>query len=128
MELNMDVLIDKYIQLRDKKAQIKAEYEANAKKIDLALDKVENVILAKLNEAGADSIGTEAGIAFKQTTTSATVADRDAFRAFIEENDAWHLADIRAAKTAVAEYRAANDDLPPGINWREETVVRVRRA
>jgi hypothetical protein len=128
MELNMDVLIDKYIQLRDKKAQIKAEYEANAKKIDLALDKVENVILAKLNEAGADSIGTEAGIAFKQTTTSATVADRDAFRTFIEENNAWYLADLRVAKTAVAEYRAANDDLPPGINWREETVVRVRRA
>jgi hypothetical protein len=36
--------------------------------------------------------------------------------------------DVRASKTAIVEFVEANADLPPGINWRAETVVRIRRS
>jgi len=35
--------------------------------------------------------------------------------------------DIRASKTAIAQFKTATDDLPPGINWRAERVVNFRR-
>lgn len=125
----IEQLIDRYIQIRDRKAQLKAKYDGEVEALDEGLKKIENVLLSKLNELGVDSFGKkETGLAFKSTVTSATVADWDSFLGYIKENDAWHMLDHRANKTAVAEFRAANDDIPPGINWREETVVRVRRG
>ena len=125
----IEQLIDRYIQIRDRKAQLKAKYDGEVEALDEGLKKIENVLLSKLNELGVDSFGKkETGMAFKSPVTSATVADWDSFLGYIKENDAWHMLDHRANKTAVAEFRAANDDIPPGINWREETVVRVRRG
>lgn len=124
----MDELVEKYIKLRDKKAEIKAAYEARVSQIDDFMEKIENAILKKLNEDGADSFGTPAGTAFKSTVTSATVADWDAFLEYVKGNEMWSMLDRRCNKTAVVEFRNANDDLPPGVNWREETVVRIRRT
>lgn len=124
----IDQIVDRYIKLRDKKAEIKADYEAKVASVEEAMAKLEAMILEHLNATGCASVGCEAGTAFKQTTTSATVADWDATLNFIRENDMWHMLDRRVNKTAVVEYREANDDLPPGVNWREETVVRIRRS
>ena len=121
-------LIDRYVKLRDKKAQMKSEYEASVSKIDDAMTKVENFILGHLNDNGIDSVGAAAGTAFKSTVTSATVNDWDSLLAHIRANEAWNLLDHRVNKTAVIEYKEAANDLPPGVNWREETVVRIRRA
>jgi len=123
----IDQLIDKYIQLRDRKSEIKERYETAVAQIDEAMEKVENVILAHLNQHNVDSVAGSTGTAFKQSVTSATVQDRDAFMAYVRENDAWHLLDARANKTAVAEYKRDKEAIPPGVNWREEIVVRVRR-
>ncbi len=121
-------LIDRYVKLRDKKAQMKAEYEASVAKIDEAMTKVENFILGHLNTNGIDSVGAAAGTAFKSTVTSATVQDWDSLLAYIRREEAFNLLDHRVNKTAVIEYRDANNDLPPGVTWREEAVVRIRRA
>ena len=124
----IEELIGRYIKIRDRKAQLKAEYDTQVESLDDALKKIENVLLAKLNSDGVDSLSKRGvGTAFKSKVTSATVADWDAFLGHIKENDLWHLLDRRCNKTAVVEFRKVNDDLPPGINWREETVVRVNR-
>lgn len=124
----IDDIIDRYIKMRDAKTQLKADFDAKAATLDEAMQKCENFILKTLNESGMESLGTSFGTAFKSKLTSATAADKDMFLGYLRETGNWHLADIRPAKTAVAEFRAANDDLPPGINWREETVVRIRRS
>lgn len=123
----IDQFIDKYIQLRDRKSEIKEKYETAVASIDEMMEKVENVILAHLNANNLDSVAGTTGTAFKQTVSSATVQDRDAFMAYVRGNDAWHLLDARANKTAVAEYKRDHEAIPPGVNWREEVVVRVRR-
>lgn len=126
--MTTDVLIEKYIQLRDKKTQMKSEFEAKLAPIEEAMQKIEAHIMKTLNELGSDRIGGATGVAFKSTQNSATVADKELFRQFVLENDRWELTDIRAAKTAIKEYIDENDDLPPGINWRSETVIRVNRS
>ena len=97
----IEQLIDRYVKLRDKKAEMKAEYETSVAKIDDAMEKVENFILGHLNTNGIDSVGAPAGTAFKQKVTSATVGDRDTFMGYVKDNEAWNLLDVRANKTAV---------------------------
>jgi hypothetical protein len=55
------------------------------------------------------------------------VADWDQTLNWIKTEGAWHMLDRRVNKTAVEAYREANNDLPPGVNWRDEIVVNVRR-
>lgn len=124
----IEQLIDRYVKLRDRKAEMKAAYDLSVAQIDEAMTKVENFILGHLNENGIDSVGAPAGTAFKKSMTSATVGDRDAFMGYVKANEAFNLLDVRANKTAIAEFKELNNDLPPGVNWREEVVVQIRRA
>lgn len=124
----LDDIINKYIELRDKKAEYKAEYEAKVAEIESALTRIERHLLGKMQEQGLKSLPTTAGTAYIQHRTSATVADWDATLRFIQENEAWGMLEHRVSKKVVEEYKAANDDLPPGINWSEAIVVNVKRS
>jgi hypothetical protein len=126
--MKMSELVEKYIQLRDKKSEYKAEYDAKVSIIEALLNKIEGKFLQVFEESGMDSVKTEAGTAYKSTRISVTTGDKDAFMEFVRTNDEWPLLEVRPSKSAVEEYRAAHDDLPPGINWRAEQVVNIRRS
>lgn len=124
----MDDLVEKYIELRDGKAKIAAKYKEDVAKIDVILDKIEAYILETFTEQGIDSAKTPKGTAYKSVRSSATVADWDATLDFIKANNLWNLLKHDVAKKAVEEYRDEHNDLPPGLNWREEIVINVRRS
>jgi hypothetical protein len=56
------------------------------------------------------------------------VADPEAFMKHVIENEEWSLLEKRVAKGAVEQYKEANGDIPPGVNYREERVVNIRRS
>lgn len=126
--MKLDKIVERYVQLRDKKAQMKAAYEASVSDITAAMDRLENAILETLNEQGVESVRTEFGTAMKIRSTSATVADWDSLLGFVREQERWDMLEKRVSKTAVEQYRAANDDLPPGINYKEAITIGIRRA
>lgn len=126
--MNYNELVEAYIKYRDVKAQYKAEYDAKVHKLDLVLEKIETKLMAYMNETGLESIRTGAGTAYKSIKTTASVADRDIFLDFVREQDAWELLETRASKKAVEDYRSANDELPPGINWSAVATINVRRS
>jgi hypothetical protein len=126
--MKLSELIDKYIEIRDKKAQLKAEYDLKKNKMDDALDKIEAVILKTFDASGMDSAKTENGTAYTSRLVTATVADPDIFMQHIIATEAWHMIEKRCSKVGVEQYRAEHDEVPPGINWREERVVNVRRS
>jgi hypothetical protein len=127
--MKMSDLVAKYIELREKKAQYKAEYEMKVAKLDEVMDKIEVKLLEVFDQTGMDSVKTEFGTAYTSTRNTASVADREAFMDFVKTKDEWPLLEVRASKTAVEQFRDANDgDLPPGINWRSERVVNIRRS
>lgn len=126
--MKMSDLVQKYIELRDKKSQLKAEYDMRASKLDEVMQKIEVKLLEVFEQTGMDSVKTEFGTAYTSTRTSASIADREAFMEYVKSHDEWPLLEVRASKAAVEQYKAANDDLPPGINWREERVVNIRRS
>lgn len=126
--MQMDELVAKYVELRDRKAKLKADYEATASKITEVQDKIEAVLLKQFAEMGVESVKTPFGTAYTSVRSSASVADWDAFLGFVRQSDAWEFLERRASKAAVEQYKEAHEDLPPGINWSSTSVVNIRRA
>jgi hypothetical protein len=126
--MDIEKLVEGYVRARDKKAELKAEFTKKTASLDEWMARAEGVILKELQAQNLESVRTASGTAYKNVQTSATVADWDSVLGFIKENDAWTMLERKVNKTAVQEFRAMNNDLPPGVNWREEVVVNIRRS
>ena len=121
-------IIERYVALRDRKAELKAAFELSIKDIDAAMDKVEIHLLKHLQDLGVDSVKTEFGTAYTTTKTSATVAEWDSVLSWVRANDEWTALTRGVSKDFVKAYKEEHNDLPPGVSWREERTVNIRRA
>lgn len=127
--MKLSEAVELYIKLRDKKAKIKAEFDEAVAPVQEKIDQLEVKLLDVFNKTGMDSVKTEFGTAYTSTRTSVSMADRDAFLAFVRETGDFNMLDVRPSRSAVPEFAAANGgELPPGINMRTERVVNVRRS
>lgn len=127
--MSVDIVVERYVKLRDRKAELKKAYEKSVEDIDAGLNKLENYLLKQMQEQGAESIRTGSGTAYISKKTSATVSDKDAFKNFLaEQDDPFVFIDLKANKPAVEEYSKEHQDVPPGINWTVINAVNVRRA
>lgn len=121
-------LVERYIALRDRKTELKAAYDASVADIDTAMERVENYLLHVMQELGVESVRTPFGTPYISRRTSASVADWESFLDFVKRNDEWSMLKRDVTKTVIASWRAAHNDLPPGLNWREERVVNIKRS
>lgn len=129
MPTQAEALVDRYVKLRDAKKKLQDQTKEKVAVIDGVMDQIEAILLKQFNEDGLESIRTSAGTAFKDPRTFASVKDWDAFLGFVREKGLWQFLKHDVVKTAVEEYKEANDDaLPPGVDWREEITIKVRRA
>ncbi len=124
----MDQLVEKYIQLRDAKAALNNRHKEKVARLDNVLDKIEAALLVEFQKAGIESVKTASGTAYKTTRASATVGDWDTTLEFIRTQEVWNMLERRVSKDAVVQYKEEHGDLPPGVNWREEVTVNVRRS
>lgn len=124
-----DRLVAESIKYRDEIAQIEARVKVETEGLKHRRDRIEAEMLRRMTERGAESIRTSSGTVYKIMRTSATVADWDSFfNQFVVPNQAWEFIERRANKTSVAQYRQENDDIPPGLNWREEITLGFKRS
>lgn len=126
--MKLSEAVSLYIKMRDRKAELKAEFDAKVAPLNEKMDKLEAKLLDVFNQTGMDSVKTEFGTAYATTRVTASVADKEVFMAHIRANDDWGLLEVRASKTAIDQYRSVHDDIPPGVSMREERVVNVRRS
>jgi hypothetical protein len=127
--MDIEKLVSSYIQLRDRKAQIKKEYDGKVAKVDEVLDKIEVTLLKYFQDSGGiDSVKTASGTAYTSSRVSAKVADWDQFIAFVKAGENWDFLERRCSKEAVEQFKAAHEDLPPGVSWSETLTVNVRRS
>lgn len=122
-------LVEGYIKLRDKKAEMKARHDAEMAPVNAMMDKIEIHLLAQMQQQGVESYKTGLGTAYTSTRTSYSIADWDSVKAFCQQQeDPFRFVERRVNKTAVDEYVSVNNDLPPGLNLRSEVCVNVRRS
>lgn len=126
--MKLDELISKYIELRDKKAQLKADYSAKAARIDEVLEKIEAKVLDVFDSAGIDSTRTQFGTAYTSKRTTATIADKETFMEFVKKEEAWPMIIARANSPVIDQYVDSTGEVPPGLDFRTERTINVRRA
>jgi len=122
------------VDLRDKKAQLTAVFNAEVAKIDELYDKLVQMALAENGtDSGVHNIATEAGTLMFDEKTRANVVDWPAFYAFIVKNGRFDFLHRRVTDAAVSEYVRDNpdnpDETPPdGVSLFTVRTVTVRRA
>lgn len=125
--MDVDVVIDKYIKVRDKKGEIKKRHTEELKPYNKALEVIETKLLMALNAQNVDSFKTSAGTAFKTVRSSVQIKDFGVALDYIMTNDLTHVLEQRLSKTAVGEFVEANGVNFPGTDINNETIVQVRR-
>jgi hypothetical protein len=126
--MKLSEVVAKYVELREKKANLKSEYAMQVASIEAKMAKIEGKLLEVLDQTGGKSFRTPHGTAYVAVRTTASVADRETFFEFVKQNEEWPLMQVAVVKSAVEQYKSVNQELPPGINWREERVVNIRRS
>ena len=125
--MNAQELIQKYIQIRDKKDEIAKEQKAVMARINHALTKIEGMLMEQLEASGSESMKTHAGTCYRSIRSSVTVEDREVFLDYVRQHEAWDLLESRAAKKDVEAFLEEHEDIPPGLRIRRDAVINVRR-
>lgn len=124
----LDKIVEKYVQVRDKKAALEGDHKKKIAELDAVLDRIEAHLLKHLQTQGAESIRTAAGTFFVVEKVGVTVADWDAVLNFIREGEHWSMLEKRVSNKFVEAHQVEHNDVPPGIDLYREKSVNVRRA
>lgn len=120
--------VEQYIKLRDYKTKAKKAFDDSMKRINEAVDKLDAEILGALQEQGLKNVRTEAGTAYINTMSSATVKDRPAFEKWAQATGNTGAMDIRANKAAIRELLNEGETEVPGVAYSEHLTIGVRRS
>lgn len=127
MTINVDDVVATYLKLRATKDQIEAESKAKVDALKVKMLKLEAWIKEQADIQGVTSFKTKHGTAFLTTTDFANVADWDAIKNFIIENEAYDMLEKRVSKLAVRGYIEQHKVVPPGVNYGTKLEVNVRK-
>lgn len=148
----------KYVELRDRKAEIALRHTEELKPLNDAQAAIESWLLNKMNEDGVDSYKTQAGTPYKAVTTSVKLEDAEAFKfsvfkpaieqivislnegdlthdealdivgKIIRDKALWDMVDFRAGKKGIQAAIEETKIVPPGVSINSFTAVNIRRG
>lgn len=125
--MSYEELVKRYVELKDKLAEIDAIAKRYKEPVMRELAEIEAKIALKAQEDGLSRIPTSYGTAYWSTHYSATVADPAVFKEYVQENQAWELLEMRASKTGVKSFIEGHGYAPPGVNFAATKVFNIRR-
>lgn len=121
-----------YVAIRDKRAEIKKEFDVAYADLGEKLDRLSAELLRLMQAQNSDAIRTEFGTVYRQEEVKPSCSDWSALDAWEKANPDINASDIlekRVSKKFITEYMENNDGaLPPGISIYREYVARVRRS
>lgn len=121
--------VGQYVALRDKIKSIKDRHKAELAPFNEALDQLNGMLLHHLDSIGSDSATTKGvGTVYRTMNRRASIADAANFRRYVIGAEAWDLCDWKANAPAVEAFIEEHKSPPPGVNFRTEYEVGVRRG
>lgn len=128
VDISIEKLIRVYTKMREKRAELTAQFKEQDGKIEEEMRTVKGAILDYLKEIGAESLKTESGIVYRTVRTTYTTNDWESMNKFILEHGVPELLEKRLHQTNMKVFLEENPDvLPPGLNSNNEYSVTVRR-
>lgn len=117
-----------FIKIRDKRAEIKAQFEKEDEKLEKQLTEIKRALLDYCKSQGVESVRTPAGIFYRSIKTRYWTNDWESMNKFILEHSIPEFYEKRLNQTSVKQYLEENPDvLPPGLNVDNEYVITVRK-
>lgn len=117
-----------FIKMRDKRAELKAAFEAEDNALSAQMDAIKGALLDYCKEHGVESVRTSAGVFFRTVKTRYWTNDWESMNAFILEHGLPEFYEKRLNQTSVKQFLEENPDLhPPGLNTNSEYVITVRK-
>jgi hypothetical protein len=117
-----------YLKIRDKRAELKAEFEAKDAALADQFNTVKQALLSYCKDQNVDSVRTQAGLFYRTIKTRYWTNNWDAMNKFILEHEVPEFYEKRLNQTSVREFIEENPDvLPPGLNVDSEYVITVRK-
>lgn len=117
-----------YLKIRDKKAQLSAEFKKQEDDLNQQLDKVKVALLDYCKEHGLESVKTSEGIFYRSVKTRYWTSDWEAMHKFVMEHSVPEFLEKRLNQTNVRAFLEENPDLvPKGLNVDSEYVISVRK-
>lgn len=128
MTTDIDRDVERYIKIRDVIRRMEDDHKRlmEAWKADQA--RIGDRLQQFMKQSNTTSLSTKHGTCYTSTRFTASLADPDAFMKHVIETQQWDLIDRRANATAVKDYVAHNNQLPPGCNLTGIVTVGVRRS
>jgi hypothetical protein len=126
---DLNKLTEVYIKIRDKRASLKQEFDAQDKELDSQQQMLADEMLDMCKQLNADSIRTPHGTIIRSVKSRYWTNDWDSMYNFIEDESAFGLLEKRIHQTNMKEFLAENPDkLPAGLNVENSYTVVVRRS
>jgi uncharacterized protein YutE (UPF0331/DUF86 family) len=128
-DIPTDKLAEVYIKIRDKRAELKEQYEAQDEGLKAQQEMLAEKMLDICRDNNADSIKTPAGTIIRKVDTRYWTTDWDSMYQFIEEHDAYPLLEKRIHQTNLKQFLEENPELlPAGLQADRKYTVVVRRS
>lgn len=125
---NYDRMVRAYMKMRERRSQLKREFEETDGKIKAQMEMIETEFLKMFQETGTKNLKTEMGTVFTAETTKASIADWGTFAEWVRANNALEFLEQRVKAKEVTTYLEEHGELPPGINTHRERNVRIRKS
>jgi hypothetical protein len=126
--LDVNQLTSVYIKMRDKRSQVKQEWEAKDTKIKEQMELIEEKLLDLCKELNTNTLGTDHGTVIRSIKSRYWTNDWDSMYQFIKEHDAFGLLEKRIQQSHMKEFIQENPDVyPAGMNVENQFTVLVRR-
>lgn len=117
-----------YLQIRNKKAEVSAEFKKQDGELTRQLDKVKGALLDYCKEQGVESVKTSEGLFYRSVKTRYWTSDWESMHKFILEHDVPEFFEKRLNQTCVRQFLEENPDtVPKGLNTDSEYVISVRK-
>ena len=114
--------------IKDKRAELTAEFKEKDKKLADQLDEVKRALLDFCKEQGLDSVRTSEGMFYRSTKVRYWTSDWESMHSFVLEHKAPELFDKRLNQSNMKQFLEENPELvPKGLNVDSEYVITVRR-
>ena len=126
--LDVNQLTSVYIKMRDKRSQVKQEWEAQDTKIKEQMELIEEKLLDLCKELNTNTLGTDHGTVIRSIKSRYWTNDWDSMYQFIKEHDAFGLLEKRIQQSHMKEFIQENPDVyHQGMNVENQFTVVVRR-
>lgn len=115
-----------YRKIRDRKAELSAEFKKQEAELDEELKQVERLLLDIMNQTGATGLKNEYGSVNKVIKERFWSTDWDEFKRFAKQHDALDLFEQRIAQKNMAAFVKQNPTLiPAGLQVDRKYAVHV---